>query len=236
MEIRQKIAIVTGASSGLGAALARALVAKGATVYGLARNIEKLNAIQNELENSFIPVCMDITDQKAIAAWAKGTFSNSHLPDILINNAGTGYFKKIEELSLYQWHEMINTNLNGVFYLTSSFVPMMKQNLNVCHIINIGSILGKTTRVEGAAYSATKYGIQGFSESLFKELRGHGIKVTCVNPGSIDTDFFIGSGIKPHHNMLQPNDIAAVIVHILETPDNLLIDEITLRPLITHLP
>ena len=131
---------------------------------------------------------------------------------------------------------MINTNLNGVFYLTSSFVPMMKQNLNVCHIINIGSILGKTTRVEGAAYSATKYGIQGFSESLFKELRGHGIKVTCVNPGSIDTDFFIGSGIKPHHNMLQPNDIAAVIVHILETPDNLLIDEITLRPLITHLP
>ncbi len=236
MEIRQKIAIVTGASSGLGAALARALVAKGATVYGLARNIEKLNAIQNELGNSFIPVCMDITDQKAIAAWAKGTFSNSHLPDILINNAGTGYFKKIEELSLYQWHEMINTNLNGVFYLTSSFVPMMKQNLNVCHIINIGSILGKTTRVEGAAYSATKYGIQGFSESLFKELRGHGIKVTCVNPGSIDTDFFIGSGIKPHHNMLQPNDIAAVIVHILETPDNLLIDEITLRPLITHLP
>ena len=236
MEISQKIAIVTGASSGLGAALARALVAKGATVYGLARNIEKLNAIQNEIGNTFIPVCMDITDQKSIAAWAKDTFSNSHLPDILINNAGTGYFRKIDEISLNQWHEMINTNLNGVFYLTSSFVPMMKQNLNVCHIINIGSILGKTTRVEGAAYSATKYGIQGFSESLFKELRGHGIKVTCVNPGSIDTDFFIGSGIKPHHNMLQPNDIAAVIVHILETPDNLLIDEITLRPLITHLP
>jgi len=112
----------------------------------------------------------------------------------------------------------------------------MKSNQNTCHIINIGSILGKTTRTESAAYSATKYGMQGFSEALFKELRSYKIKVTCVNPGSIDTDFFEDSGINPHKNMLQPKDIAALIIHLIETPDNLLVDEITMRPLIPDPP
>ena len=231
MEISQKIAVVTGASSGLGAAFAGALVAKGAIVYGLARNLEKLDALQKQLGKSFIPVKMDITDQKAIVAWVKKTFSDDLLPNILINNAGAGYFGKIDELPLQHWHDMINTNLNGVFYISSNLVPLMKKNNASCHIINIGSILGKTTRPDSAAYSATKYGIQGFSEALSKELRTCNIKVTCVNPGSIETHFFEQSGIEPHSNMLQPKDLAALIIHVLETPDNMLIDEITLRPL-----
>ena len=231
MEISQKIAVVTGASSGLGAAFAGALVAKGAIVYGLARNLDKLDALQKQLGKSFIPVKMDITDQKAIVAWVKKTFSDDLLPNILINNAGAGYFNKIDELPLQQWHDMINTNLNGVFYISSNLVPLMKKNNASCHIINIGSILGKTTRPDSAAYSATKYGIQGFSEALSKELRPCNIKVTCVNPGSIETHFFEQSGIEPHSNMLQPKDIAAFIIHVLETPGNMLIDEITLRPL-----
>jgi NADP-dependent 3-hydroxy acid dehydrogenase YdfG len=236
MKIDKKIAIVTGASRGLGAALAEALVVKGATVYGLARNVEKLSIIQNKLGNSFIPVGMDITDQKALNTWVKNTFSDSNIPDILINNAGVGYFNKTDQLPLEQWHAMINTNLNAVFYLTSSIVPMMKKNHNTCHIINIGSILGKFARQETAAYSATKYGIQGFSEALYKDLSSHKIKVSCVNPGSIDTHFFDDSGIYGHRNMLHPSDIAAMIVHILETPDNFLVDEITLRPLIESPP
>ncbi len=236
MEVGGKIAVVTGANSGLGAALANALVAKGATVYGLARNLDKLNTLQKQLGKTFIPVKLDITDQIAIVTWIKKTFSDSYFPVILINNAGAGYFRKIDELSLEQWHEMINTNLNGTFYITSSFVPFMKQDKTYSHIINIGSILGKTTRSEGAAYCATKYGMQGFSEALFKELRTYNIKVTCVNPGSIDTHFFEDSGIQPHKNMLQPNDIAALVIHILETPDNFLVDEITVRPLIPNAP
>lgn len=91
--------------------------------------------------------------------------------------------------------------------------------------------MGTVTRSEGAAYSATKFGIRGFSESLFKELRSDNIKVTCVNPGSIDTHFFETSGIESHRNMLQPKDIADTIIHILQTPENMLINEITLRPL-----
>lgn len=211
-------------------------MAKGATVYGLARNLDKLNTLQKQLGKTFIPVKLDITDQIAIVTWIKKTFSDSYFPVILINNAGAGYFRKIDELSLEQWHEMINTNLNGTFYITSSVVPFMKQDKTYSHIINIGSILGKTTRSEGAAYCATKYGMQGFSEALFKELRTYNIKVTCVNPGSIDTHFFENSGIQPHKNMLQPNDIAALVIHILETPDNFLVDEITMRTLNPKLP
>lgn len=236
MNVDGKIAVITGASIGLGASLANALVNKGAIVYGLARNIEKLHAIKNKLGENFIPVDRDITNAKDIASWVVNTFSDSHVPDILINNAGAGYFTKIDELSLERWHEMINTNLNGAFYITSSIVPLMKKTQSTCHIINIGSILGKTTKAESAAYSATKYGVQGFSEALFKELRSYKIKVTCVNPGSIDTHFFEDSGIQPHKNMLQPEDIAALIIHILETPDNFLVDEITLRPLIPNPP
>lgn len=236
MNVDGKIAVITGASSGLGASLAEALVTKGGIVYGLARNAEKLQAIANKMGEKFIPVSMDITNAKEIASWVSNTFSDSRLPDILINNAGAGYFTKIDELSLERWHEMINTNLNGAFYITSSIVPLMKKNANTSHIINVGSILGKTTRAESAAYSATKYGMQGFSEALFKELRSYKIKVTCVNPGSIDTHFFEESNIQSHSNMLQPKDIAALIIHILETPDNFLVDEITLRPLIPNPP
>lgn len=231
MDINKKIALITGASTGLGAALSQALVQKGATVYGLARNAEKLQSLRSQLGDTFIPIAMDISHHATITAWIAATFSVHHYPSILVNNAGAGYFTKIDELPLEKWQEMIQTNLNGVFYLTAAIVPLMKLDQQYKHILNIGSILGKTTRSEGAAYSATKYAMQGFSESLFKELRSHHIKVTCLNPGSISTHFFEDSGILPHHHMLQATDIADFIVHILETPDNFLIDEITLRPL-----
>ena len=236
MNVNGKIAVITGASSGLGAALSEELIAKSAMVYGLSRSEDKLKQIEKELGEKFIPVIIDISDREKLGNWVDDTFSGSRSPDILINNAGSGYFAKIDALSLEHWQEMINTNLNGTFYITSKLVPLMKANQETCHIINIGSILGKTARAESAAYSATKYAMQGFSEALFKELRTFKIKVTCVNPGSIDTHFFEESGIQPHKNMMQPKDIAALILNLIETPDNLLVDEITLRPLIPNPP
>lgn len=232
MHLNEKIAMVTGAGKGVGAAISAALVAKGATVYGLARNGDDLNALQAKLGEKFVPVPIDVSDQKAIYSWTADTFSNNHSPDILINNAGAGHFGKIDELTLDQWHGMINTNVNGLFYVTSQIVPFMKRNKGTCHIINIGSVLGKVGRAGGSAYCLTKYGVQGFSEALVKELRSDRIKVSCINPGSIATDFFKDSGIESHDNMIQPKDFADLLVHILETPDNLLIDELTLRPLI----
>jgi 3-oxoacyl-[acyl-carrier protein] reductase len=232
MDLNKKIAVITGASKGVGASFSSALVAKGTKVYGLARNKSDLSILAEKLGEKFVPVAMDITNQKSIYSWVADTFSDGHSPNILINNAGSGHFGKIDELSLEQWHGMINTNINGLFYITSQIVPFMKRNIDTSHIINMGSILGKTARAEGAAYCLTKYGVQGFTEALFQELRSDKIKVSCVNPGSIATHFFKDSGIEPHDNMIQPNDLADVLVHMLQTPDNLLIDEITMRPLI----
>lgn len=231
MKLHSKIAIVTGASSGLGASVSQALVEKGAQVYGLARNMEALGKLQQNLGEKFIPVSMDISNRENIEKWIKETFSAKHAPDILINNAGAGYFGKVDELPLEKWHQMINTNLNGAFYLTSLVVPLMKQKETGAHILNIGSILGTTSGAEKSGYSATKYAMQGFSEALFKELRRDKIKVSCINPGSIDTYFFEESGVEPNEKMLQPKEVADVLIHVLETPPNVLINELAVRPL-----
>lgn len=234
MNIESKVAVVSGAGKGLGAACAKALVGNGATVFGLARNENDLDKLHRKLGESFVPVVMDLTDQTAVANWISETFNEKFSPDILINNAGAGYFGRIDELPLEQWHQMINTNLNGVFYLTSGLVPFMKRKTATTHIVNIGSILGKTGSEERSGYCVTKFGIQGFSEALAKELRNDQIKVTCLNPGSIETDFFKESGIKANNNMLQPDDLADLITYLLKTPDNFLVDELTVRPLVVR--
>ncbi len=231
MQIKNKIAVVTGASSGLGKAIAKALVKKGAKVYGLARTKSALQAIQQELGNNFLPVVIDISKEEAVKNWVKSTFNDKNTPEILINNAGLGKFNKIDEIPEGEWLQMMNSNLNGLYFITSNLVKYMKKTPESKHIINIGSVLGTTGRAESAAYCTTKFGVRGFTSALSKELRWENIKVTGFNPGSIETDFFKSSGIDSHQNMLQPKDLANTILHVLETPDNMLIDELIIRPL-----
>lgn len=231
MDIQSKIAIVTGASSGIGKYFSSALIDKGATVYGLARRKERLDDVASELGDSFIPVELDVTDHKNVDQWVDDTFGDKHSPDILINNAGLGIFGNVEDLSLNDWHQMVDTNLNGIFYLTRSIVPYMKQNPNTCHIINIASIAGLMGNPQLSGYNATKFAVRGFSESLFKELRYDGIKVTCFYPGSIETEFFQNSGSGSNKNRMEPEEVAQLVVYVIETSDNFLINEITLRPL-----
>lgn len=231
MNLQSKIAIVTGASSGIGAEFSKMLVENGAKVYGLARSSDKLKEIRSRLGEAFIPVVMDITNYDPIEDWVDQTFKDQ-LPDILVNNAGLGYFAEVDDLSLKQWHTMMDVNLSGVFYLTRLIVPLMKKNPAVCHIANIASVAGLMGNPKISAYNATKFGLRGFSESLFKELRFDGIKVTCFFPGSIATNFFESiEGIENHANMMQAVDVAHSLKYVLETPDNFLINEITMRPL-----
>ncbi|NGP88189.1 SDR family oxidoreductase [Fodinibius halophilus] len=231
MDINTKTAIITGASSGIGTAFSSALIEQGATVYGLARSTNKLKKIQEKLGKQFIPVTLDITDYKAVEQWIDNTFSEQNLPDILINNAGLGRFGEVDKLSVEDWESMIKTNLSGTFYMTRQLVPLMKENESVCHIINIASIAGKIGNPQLTGYNASKFGVRGFSEALFKEVRYDGIKVTCFYPGSIATDFFKQVDMDTHPNMMQPGDVADVLVNILQTPDNFLINDITMRPL-----
>jgi NADP-dependent 3-hydroxy acid dehydrogenase YdfG len=231
MNLQSKVAIVTGASSGIGTEFSKILVESGSKVYGLARSTDKLNAIHEQFGDSFIPVTLDVTDYDAVENWVSSTFDNE-APDILVNNAGLGIFGNVDELSLKDWHTMMDVNLSGVFYLTRLIVPLMKKNPNVCHIANIASVAGLMGNPTISGYNATKFGLRGFSEALFKELRFDGIKVTCFFPGSIATAFFDDiDAIKLHDNMMHPIDIAKTLKYVLETPDNFLINELTMRPL-----
>ncbi|WP_440999123.1 SDR family oxidoreductase [Fodinibius sp. SL11] len=231
MDIDAKIAVVTGASSGIGIDFSKALIEKGATVYGLARSTDKLQKVQQKLGKKFKPVAMDITDHDAIEQWISDIFSKDYQPDILINNAGLGRFANVDELPLADWEDMVQTNLSGTFYMTRQIVPLMKEKESVCHIINIASIAGKIGNPKMTGYNASKFGVRGFSEALFKEVRYDGIKVTCFYPGSIATSFFGDKDIDTHENMMQPDEVAQVLINVLETPDNFLINDITMRPL-----
>ncbi len=232
MDLEKKISIVTGASSGIGTAFSRKLIEKGATVYGLARRIQKLEKVREQLGERFIPVQMDITEPLKPESWVQEAFKGEHLPHVLINNAGMAHFGNVEDVTVEQWHTMMNTNVNGVFYLTRLIVPLMKKNPDHSHIINIASVAGLLGNPQISGYNATKFAVRGFSEALFKELRYDNIKVSTMFPGSIATDFFENADAgNTHPNMMHPSDVADTLIHLLETPDNLLINEVTLRPL-----
>lgn len=243
MILKNKCAIVTGASSGIGADLCRALISKGAIVHALARRADRLQTLQQELGKHFIPVPLDITDYQALEDWVDRTFNakespsaeTSLTPDILVNNAGLGYFGNVDALPPEQWDTMIQTNLTSIFRLTRLIVPFMKQSSEVSHIINVASVAALIGNASLSGYNATKFGLKGFSEALMKELRNDHIKVTCIYPGSVATEFFDEHG-GTHANMLRSADLADTLVHVLETPDNFLIDEITVRPLVPGKP
>ena len=231
MDINSKVAIVTGASSGIGAAFSEALIEKGAHVYGLARSTDKLEKVRQRLGDSFEPVSLDVTDHEAIESWTDSTFDDVHAPDILVNNAGVAAFGQVEELDIDDWDAMINTNISGVFYLTRCIVPLMKENENHCHIVNIASIAGMLGNPNLTGYNASKFGVRGFTEALFKEVRYDKIKVTGFYPGSMATEFFDKVVSETHANMMKPEEVADVFINVLETPDNFLINQVVMRPL-----
>ena len=150
---------------------------------------------------------------------------------VLVNNAGLGYFGFLEDISYEIWDEMFDTNVSGMFYCCKQVIPQMKK-AQYGHIINIASTAALEGMPQVSAYCATKWAVKGLSESLFRELRDHRIKVTCVYPGSTKTDFFRNSpGIKPHDFMLMPEDVAYNLVVALEMPDNFHTVNLEIRPL-----
>ncbi len=226
MDLKNKIAVVTGVSKGIGEALCRQLLNEGAIVYGLGRN----NFGSEHPNYHFIST--DVRDYASVEAAFQSILSGSNQQiHVLINNAGLGYFGNVEDLPLEQWDTMMQTNVNGMFYCTRLAVPVMKQQ-GIGHIINIASTAGLEGMPMVSGYCATKWAVKGFSESIWRELRDFKIKVTCVYPGSVKTDFFRNSpNIQPHDYMLMPQDVADMMVYALKTPDNFHQVNMEVRPL-----
>lgn len=235
MDLTDKVAVVTGASSGIGRHFARRLVERGTRVYGLARSLDKLNELQEELGDAFLSRQCDVREEEQVQAVFEDLREEADRLDILINNAGLGKFDDVTELPLEDWDVQVDTNLRGPFLCAREIIPQMREQNEAegfgGHIINIASIAGLVGNPRMSAYNASKYGLRGFSQSLMQEVRGDGIKVSCVYPGSIGTNFSSTAGHSGADNPMRPEDVASTVLHLLETPGNYLISEIVMRPL-----
>ena len=235
MDLTDKVAVVTGASSGLGRHFAERLIDRGAQVFGLARSEDKLHALRDEWGDAFHPVSCDVREEEQVdAAFATIRDAGGRI-DVLINNAGLGQFGPVDEQPTDAWDVQQDTNVRGVFLCTRAAVPTMKkQNADEGfggHIVNIASIAGLLGNPNISAYNASKFAVRGFSEAIMKELRDDGIKVSCVYPGSVETEFFEVAGVSMTDHPLQPEDVAETTLHLIEMPDNHLISEVVMRPL-----
>ena len=235
MILKGKTAVITGASAGLGRDFSNALIEKGATVFGLARRAEKLEEMDDRLGVLFHGIECDVSDEKQVKKAFESISSQSDRLDILVNNAGLGRFGLLEDMSAEDWDVQMATNLRGVFLCTRAVLPAMKRHNAETgfggHIVNICSVAGLVGNAEVSAYNATKFGLKGFSEALMKEVRNDGIKVSCLYPGSIQTDFFSTAGVEISIDAMTAEDITSSLIHVLETPDNYLVSEVVMRPL-----
>lgn len=227
-----QVALVTGAGRGIGAAIARKLASLGASVVLCGRTQSSLDATAQAIltaggKAEVIPCDVTLLHQlEYAAARVDSTFGRL---DILVNNAGVGGFTKLlTELPPEDWDRILNTNLRGVYFSVRAFAPLMIRARSG-HIINISSLAGKNALPKGAAYAASKWGLNGMSYSLAEELRPHNIRVAVICPGSTETELGPHLGKDPK-KMLQSDDIAhAVAMLVTQTPQSF-ISEILIRP------
>jgi len=227
MDLSGKVAVVTGASKGIGRATVEALLARGAVVAGWGRAAP--DGLAHERFHFF--EC-DVRDEHAVTtAYANTVRKLGPNVHVLVNNAGLGVAGPVDGFSTDDWKRMFDTNVHGTFYCARAVLPQMKRQ-QLGHIVNIASTAGTTGIENMAGYCATKFAVRGFSQSLFKEVRNDGIKVTCLYPGSTQTHFFDHiAGTEANDSMMKPEDIASVIIYSLETPPNFHVVDVEMRPL-----
>ncbi len=217
VELNDAVAVVTGASSGLGERTAIALARKGATVVLAARRVERLEALAAVIAASggrAVPVRCDITERRDLEHLRSTVESVFGHLDVLVNNAGIPGGGPFEGLSLDQIERVVRVNLLGVMECTAVFLPMMLQERRG-HVVNVASLAGRFATPGASVYGATKHGVVAFSEALYIELRRAGVLVTAVNPGYVPTEGFPASG-RRGPLVLKPDRIAKTIVRVVE--------------------
>ncbi len=232
--LKGKRALVTGGSKGIGLAVARALVGEGANVVICARDDKQLDRALDDLRNSpggGKPAgrTADVSDSQQVAALFR--FADEQLGglDILVNNAGVGVFRATAELTVEEWDRVIGTNLSGAFYCTREALERFYKARGGS-IINISSLAGKNPFTGGAAYNASKFGLNGFSEASMLDHRYDKVRVSYILPGSVDTEFSGQDASERSDWKIAPDDIAAIVLHILGMPERTLISRVEVRP------
>lgn len=234
MELKNKVALITGAGKGIGRAIALALAREGASVVVTSRTMSDLQSLAREIGNlgrKALPITADLSRESEIKSMIEGAMQKFTSLDILVNNAGLGRFARIEEFSTLDWDDMFEVNLRGMFICTREALPYLKKKPE-SFVVNIASLAGKNAFVGGAGYAATKWGVLAFSKCLMLEERNAGVRVLAVCPGSVDTRFFNHPSLpKPkREKILQPEDVAQTVVQAIKLPQRAMVSEFDVRP------
>jgi 3-oxoacyl-[acyl-carrier protein] reductase len=232
VSLNGQVAVITGAGRGIGAAIAAKLASLGAAVALCGRTHPPLQATADAISKAggrAQAFECDVTDRRSVEAVAARVDQTLGRIDILVNNAGVaGFGGPLHQLPPESWDQVLNTNLRGVYFCIRAFAPMMIRARSG-HIINISSLAGKNALPNGAAYAASKWGLNGLTYSVAEELRVHNIRVSVVCPGSVDTELSPHAG-KDKSKMLQPEDVAHAVAMLVTQAPQSFVSEILLRP------
>jgi NADP-dependent 3-hydroxy acid dehydrogenase YdfG len=238
--IKGKVVIITGASSGIGEAVAKHLASQGALVSLAARRKENLDRLVEDIKASggqAVAFVTDVTKQEQVEALVKGTIEAFGKLDVLFNNAGLMPLSRLENLHFEEWEKMIDTNIKGVLYGIGAALPVFKEQKSG-HFINVSSVAGHRVGPGAAVYSATKFAVRAISEGLRQEVKPYNIRTSIISPGAIKTelpDTITDEKIKGVlQNVLDiaisPESIARAVAYVIEQPEEYDVNEIILRP------
>ncbi len=215
------VALITGASKGIGLAIAQKFLANQFTVISVSRSGSGVGILYS----------VDVRHELSVSEFASALTEKNFTVDLLVNSAGLGYFESIENTTLKNWQETLDVNLTGTFLMTKAMLPLLKKS-EKAHIFNLCSMASRKGYSGCGAYSASKFGLLGFTEVLREELRSFAIKVTAVLPGAVATPFWekAGGGSFDKSKMLSPHDIAESIFFTYQQNKNSVIEELLIRP------
>ncbi|WP_382305929.1 SDR family NAD(P)-dependent oxidoreductase [Herbiconiux sp. UC225_62] len=233
-----KVALVTGASSGIGEAVALALSAAGAKVAAGARRLDRLATVAERAEGEVLPLELDVSDQPSVRAAVAATVERFGRLDVLVNNAGVMLNGLIEGADTTEWERMVGTNLLGTMYATHAALPHLLESKGT--VVQLSSTSGRIANAGAGVYAATKFGVNAFSESLRQEVTTRGVRVVVVEPGFTSTELIdhisdqgsraMAAQLATQMRTLQPADIAAAVLYAVGQPAHVAVNEILIRP------
>jgi len=237
--LKEKVAVITGASSGIGEATVIALVQEGVKVAAVARRKDRLDELAKQYKGLVLPIEADISDEDQIKKAISQTIKHWGRVDILVANAGVMLLSPVRDAKTEEWKRMVDINILGLMYCVHQVLPYMIKQKNG-HIVTISSVAGRTIFPYGAVYCATKYAVRAFSEALRQEICKDNIRVTTIEPGAVKTELsehISHTGAKEFlekfvssMEMLDSKDIASAIVYALQQPSHVDVNEILIRP------